>query len=261
MSLVEATIILMVLAVLTAVLAPAVNQYVDDAREAKAKEDVEAIGTAVARLLRDAGMPCLVYAGSTTCEKSSRADLLVGDGNKPIAGANINTAVTNTSNMHAAVGWSSDLAAPSLNANVASMYGTFVQNRPFEQGNNELYVHPGQTTNLVPSTSIDPAVPNSLGAFGHGWRGAYLSGIVEPDPWGYRYMVNSVYLGAARDATTSGEGRAGTGWSFDTFVVSAGRNNTVETDFESTSLKGTSLATGGSVGNDDLLYVISGFGK
>jgi Tfp pilus assembly protein PilE len=27
------------------------------------------------------------------------------------------------------------------------------------------------------------------------WRGAYLNGPVDPDPWGNRYMVNTIYLG------------------------------------------------------------------
>ncbi|MBI2187984.1 MAG: type II secretion system protein [Acidobacteria bacterium] len=257
MSLVEATIILMVLALLTAVLAPAINQYVDDAREAKAKEDVEAIGVAIARLLRDTGNPFLLVVKSgagNQFTKPFRVDLLLSNGNKPTAGANVNTATTNTSNIVGSslpLGWSSD-----LNGNtIASMYDHLVMNEGLSDADDG-YRHPADALDTA-----DPSVPQSLGAFGHGWRGAYVNGIPGPDPWGYRYMVNSVYLGAATDATTSGEGRAGTGWSFDTFVVSAGRNNTAETDFESTNLKGTSLATGGSVGNDDLIYVISGFGK
>lgn len=251
MSLVEATIILMVLAVLTGVLAPTINQYVDDARDAAAKEDVEAIGTAIARLLRDTGDPFLLVDGDATLadrfKKANRVDLLIGNGMEATAGANVNTATTNTANMTGAVGWATDLAAASVNT--ASMYDQLVSN---------------DATYVAPTTAmdtVDPAVPNSLGAFGHGWRGAYLSGIIKPDPWGYRYMVNSVYLGAASDATTAGEGRAGTGWSFDTFVISGGRNNVIEVDFEATTLKGTSFATGSSVGNDDIVSVISGFGR
>ena len=43
MSLIEATIILMVLAILTSVLAPSVGDYVNDARQTKVKEDIEAL--------------------------------------------------------------------------------------------------------------------------------------------------------------------------------------------------------------------------
>src|SRR5687767_8655862 len=59
MSLVEATIILMVLAILTAVIAPSAGDYVSDARATKAKEDVEAIGMAIIRTTRDTGLPCI----------------------------------------------------------------------------------------------------------------------------------------------------------------------------------------------------------
>src|SRR5689334_9700995 len=60
MSLVEATIILMVLSILTAVIAPSVGDYIEDARHTKAKEDVEAIGGGILRTVRDSGLPCLV---------------------------------------------------------------------------------------------------------------------------------------------------------------------------------------------------------
>src|SRR5437870_1377136 len=55
MSLIEATIILMVLFLLTAVMSPAVSDYIEDARHSKAKQDVETIGTTIQRLQRDVG--------------------------------------------------------------------------------------------------------------------------------------------------------------------------------------------------------------
>ncbi|MBI1872798.1 MAG: hypothetical protein HYS05_02780 [Acidobacteria bacterium] len=58
LSLVETTIILLVLLVLTGVLAPAINDFVNDAKDVKVKEDCEAIGATVMRLARDVG-PCL----------------------------------------------------------------------------------------------------------------------------------------------------------------------------------------------------------
>jgi type II secretory pathway pseudopilin PulG len=65
MSLVEATIILMVLMLLTSVLAPSIYDYVVDARMVKVKEDCEAIGVSVMRLVRDVG-PCLKNASTDT---------------------------------------------------------------------------------------------------------------------------------------------------------------------------------------------------
>ena len=87
MSLVEATIVLMVLAVLTAIIAPSMGDYIEDARNTKAKEDVEAIGTAILRLVRDTGIPCLTTQSAPTiatgCTKTTRADLLVSSGTAP----------------------------------------------------------------------------------------------------------------------------------------------------------------------------------
>jgi len=85
MSLVEATIILMVLAILTSVLAPSIGDYVNDARQVKAKEDLEVLGLSVARLVRDTGLPFPVRAAGAAPSKAStnRVDLLVTEGQLP----------------------------------------------------------------------------------------------------------------------------------------------------------------------------------
>src|SRR5688572_6666038 len=55
MSLVEATIILMVLAILTSVIAPTAGDFVSEARNIKGKEDVESLAMSIMRLHRDYG--------------------------------------------------------------------------------------------------------------------------------------------------------------------------------------------------------------
>jgi hypothetical protein len=65
MSLVEATIILFVLMLLTGVLAPSIGDFVFDAKMVKVKEDCEAIGISIMRLVGDVG-PCLKKAGGET---------------------------------------------------------------------------------------------------------------------------------------------------------------------------------------------------
>src|SRR3954469_19865951 len=87
MSLVEATIILMVLARLTAAISPSIADYTNDARQVKAKEDVEAIGTGILRMLKDTGSRCLRTAGTPDCTVATRVDLLVSGGNDPRAAA------------------------------------------------------------------------------------------------------------------------------------------------------------------------------
>jgi type II secretory pathway pseudopilin PulG len=85
MSLVEATIILMVLAILTSVLAPTIGDYVNDARQTKAREDIEALGLGVVRLVRDTGLPFPVRVAGAAPSKAStnRVDLLVSEGGLP----------------------------------------------------------------------------------------------------------------------------------------------------------------------------------
>ena len=77
MSLVEATIILMTLAILTAVIAPAMTDYVEDAKTVKAKEDVEALGISIQRLLQDTGFTGLKFTdGTAALTLANRVDVL-----------------------------------------------------------------------------------------------------------------------------------------------------------------------------------------
>ena len=84
MSLIEATIVLMVMAILVMLLAPTVGDYVNDARQVAARKDVESIGEGILRLLSDTGSRCLRLAGTTDCTIAKRVDLLVSAGDNPI---------------------------------------------------------------------------------------------------------------------------------------------------------------------------------
>jgi len=246
MSLVEATIILMVLAIVTAVLSPSMNDYVNDARRIKAKEDVEAIGISISRLMKDTGFPFLVEDATVTAadrfEMANRADLAVSTGNIPAVQAGVDSgAAAAATAQQGAVDWTDAIAETS---GKVALYNQLVANTP---------TYPNPTTAL---TTANPAAPGSLGAFSLGWRGAYLNGVIGPDPWGFRYTCNTIFLGAATDATAS-NGGAGTGWADDARCLSAGQNNQIEVNFDnatgSTSFSGTQ--------NDDVVFVISGFGK
>jgi hypothetical protein len=79
MSLVEATIILLVLMLLTGVLAPSIWDFVVDAKTVKVKEDCEAIGVSVVRLARDIG-PCFMFDGTRDCTGDNRVDVLYSRG-------------------------------------------------------------------------------------------------------------------------------------------------------------------------------------
>lgn len=252
MSLVEATIVLMVIATLTSVLSPSIRDYVDDARQTKAKEDCEAIGVSIARLLMDTGAPfALKHADkpiATRYRMDNRIDLLVSTGDVPAVHPDVQDEPSSHNNINNTVSWQDPLGHE-----VGSLYDQLVSN---EAG----YIQP-----TVPFDTSDPQPPVGRGLFGFGWRGAYLSPTIGPDPWGFRYAVNSVYLGTAIDADKPGQGQHGRGWAYDTFCVSAGLNAQLETNFED-SLNGnrnggTSFDEAQNGAADDIVYTISGYGR
>jgi type II secretory pathway pseudopilin PulG len=90
MSLIEATVILGVMSMLTAVLAPAVRNYIQSGQQAAAKQDVEEIGSALAKMLVDVGEAWVARDGNgsgvtdpPSHASGNRVDLLVSDGRIP----------------------------------------------------------------------------------------------------------------------------------------------------------------------------------
>ena len=95
-SLVEAAIVLSVVALLAGITAPAVGSYVDTARLARAREDAQVIGAAIRDFIADNAESQFLIDGSngTASEPSTRADanrvnLLVSDGDIPALSAAI----------------------------------------------------------------------------------------------------------------------------------------------------------------------------
>ncbi len=218
MSLVEATIILMVLGLLTAVLSPSIGDYVNDARDVKVKDDVEVIGVSIARAVRDSRTPFLQIAytpGVAGLSENNRADLIVGEGATPALATGI---VDFTSgNISTDIGWADQVGAPLTVDFMADHLITNVPNYP-----------------APTQASFGVGGPQ----FGTGWRGAYISAI-GPDPWGNRYAANTVFLGVASDSNVAGEGFGSGGWTRDVIVLSAGRDSTIQTPFAGTANGGS----------------------
>src|SRR4051812_47922939 len=89
-SLVEATVILATVAILTAAMAPSIGSYISSAQQATAKKDVETISAALAQMLNDTGEGWFVRDGNgasaTTVPShatANRVDLLVSRGTIP----------------------------------------------------------------------------------------------------------------------------------------------------------------------------------
>jgi hypothetical protein len=223
MSLVEATIILMVLAILTSVLTPTVGDYVNDARQTKAKEDIEALGTGIVRMLRDTGKPFPQITPNTTYTAANRVDLLVSEG-----------------------------AAPSVTATTGTLAeaANFVVTNALEWNDAIANNVESATDHLVTNVANYTAVtfPAAGGPRpGLGWRGGYLSTATGPDPWGNRYGCTTVWLNPSTD---NGAGFEGT--NKDAFCLSAGSDGNVDTDMDGTANGGV------AVGGDDLVFVMQG---
>jgi hypothetical protein len=232
LSLIEVTIMLLVLMLLTGVLAPSIFDFVKDAQWVKVKEDCEAIAVSVARLTRDVG-PCLKFYGTGTCTKDNRVDLLFSDGPDvtidDLLGEGT-TVFSSGGNIAMPLNWNED------DVRGDSMEKQFTKNGP-------VYLTPANYGNY---SAVGPL-------FGLGWRGAYLSAPIGPDPWGHRYLVNSVFLSVAIDATPgTGEGQKSGGWSNDTFCISAGPNGFYQTAFGGNGYGGVTRL------GDDFLFIISG---
>lgn len=245
MSLVEATIILMVLAVLTGVIAPSAADYLNDARNVKAAEDVTAIGTGIRRLLRDTGKRCLLLDGGSTCLVANRVDLLLGSG-APAKAVEATTAYT-LANAAAAT-------AATFNWQGATGMGggTIVQTDTIEDQLVTNTTTPYVSTNLFTSGGG----PRD----GLGWRGAYLTGPTGADPWGYKYQANTMFLAVARPASltsTIAEGLLSGGWASDVLVISGGTNGVIETSFGNEGAAAGKL-NASNPGGDDVIYLVQG---
>ena len=186
----------------------------------------------MARLAADVG-PCFKFEGNKPCYMKNRVDLLYSDGPK-IEAKMLGQYAVDLHNMN--------LYSQRLNWDYSdradSMEDQFV------------------TNNL----QVPYPTPTQLGTFNAsgpqinlGWRGGYLSPGIGPDPWGRKYVVNSAFLAVALDSTWWwGEGSKKSGWSIDTFCISAGPNGLYET-----AIGGNGHGGVDRIG-DDFIYIIAG---
>lgn len=244
MSLVEALIILLVLMLLTGVLAPSIWDWVKDSEEVKVKEDCEAIGAAVARLMRDVGR-CLVTNSVNGCVAHFRADLLYGGGDMPLLDP-LRAPVFPAGPFNDAANW--DFLAP---PNPGAL--TSVDTLEAQLVTNSLWNGFSGTHYHVP-TGSDFML--TLPVFNLGWRGPYLSSPIGPDPWGNRYMVNTMFLAPLNPVPPPAmwgiEGAVG--WNRPVICLSAGPNEYIETPFGGIGPPGF----GELRGADDFIFVIQG---
>jgi type II secretory pathway pseudopilin PulG len=245
-TLVEAAVVIATTALLASVLAPSLGQYVDQARQARARQDITTIGDAVNEFITDnAEHQFLINASNGTLaeEPPTRADanrvnLLVSDGDIPV----LATAVSTESFWTGVV----------TGTTVDTLSNHLAENAPGETSGSR-YRNPTDITIPFPGgNNIDFSRTESSGLNApYAWRGAYLRSPVRSDPWGNRYAVNVAFLDPAPTAVvsniTAGFG-VGTYPTLDVFVLSAGPDEEIDT---------RSAQDGAVPGDDDFIYLVS----
>ncbi|MBI1875924.1 MAG: prepilin-type N-terminal cleavage/methylation domain-containing protein [Acidobacteria bacterium] len=174
-SLVELAIVIAAAAILFSVLTPVVMAVTDQTTRLRAERDAATLRDALLQLLQDTGAIRVRTAG----EEGQLVYLLVSDGDTPTLGGGD-------------AGWTRPLTA---NGVIDLLERHLVSNSPSGD--------PKPRWNL-------PSGPRAAG-----WRGAYLRGPIEADPWGGRYAVNVGFFGTHSDVV----------------VLSAGPNRAVDSPY------------------------------
>jgi type II secretory pathway pseudopilin PulG len=240
-TLVEVSIILMVLSVLSLILLPGLGSYLRDARLARARADLAAIHEGVLRFLEDTGEGVFRCIGNGNRDTGDGGpddpsdpsayftlEMLISDGDTPDGG-------------DVGDGWR--WREPWSGHPVDTLANHLVKNSPgYDYGAG--YRTPDD---IVADGSERQVAFASQAGFGaqFAWRGPYISGRVASDPWGNRYAINVMYMDPGADSATGD----GAGYMYDIFVLSAGPDEEIDTPFS---------VDGVIPGDDDLLRVIAG---
>lgn len=199
-TLIEATIVLAVATILISAMAPVASRTLGTARQSRAVQDTDAIATAIGNFLTD--FTTFTPFTTTALTGGTTVQMLVGDGDIPRA-----VSLTGSAD------WDDPVAAgpPAID---------FLERHLV-------------TNNPITSGSYNTASCAPVSAPTNCWRGAYLNAPLDPDPWGNRYAVNTLYL---RSSTAN-----------DVFVLSTGQDEEIDTAF---------TVNGATPGDDDIISVI-----
>jgi prepilin-type N-terminal cleavage/methylation domain-containing protein len=220
-TLAEVTVVLLAVSILAGAAAPSARRALDRAKLARAVSDETAIKTAISNWIADmTGYFGFTIDGATGAVNSANTtQTLVSDGDMP------RDCVATSGCGGGAISW---------NAPVDNVGGLTD------------FLERHLVTN-TPRGSAANDYPVGAGA----WRGAYVSGPIDPDPWGNRYAVNVKWL---KDDSNCGSR------SNDTLVLSAGPDEIINTNyrFDVFPACGPNTAgTGGAIpANDDIIVVV-----
>lgn len=261
-TLVEVTIILLVLAILALILLPVIDRWIQIARIVKVREDLLVIGTVIPVMLHDIGECCFwlnastpgggggaaigggTISGPPVRSDSNRIELLISDGDIPSGNGLLQvTPWLQPFSVGNGV-FDVDFLEYHLSTNTPGggigIGGIGIGGIGFP------YRRPSTIAPTVGNTQRDGFARPSSGFFNaeFSWRGAYLTTPINPDPWGNRYMVNVQFLDTQPDLLANFNDMA-----LDVFVLSVGPDEEVDTFF---------AMDGAFPGDDDEIFIISG---
>jgi hypothetical protein len=195
-TLVEVTIILLVLVILSAILLPQLGGFNRMARYAKVKEDVGVTCATIAAYAHDTGENNFWNHGWRDPDSPDRSwpvGLLFGDGDMPDgSGVEGSESWRGVGGEYFAV--STDFLYEELRFTVDTLANHLIHNTPQDEPN-QGYRTPadmvdGDNSSRIPGgLRFDPPSGQGFNSM-FAWRGPYISDVVDPDPWGNRYMAN-----------------------------------------------------------------------
>jgi type II secretory pathway pseudopilin PulG len=251
-SLIELTIILVVLSILCAILARVIGRYVRNAKVIRCREDVQALGSAIWMYIEDTGNSYFIRDGSPDESLGAGRSLGTPTGSAPDQwdGNRVEMLVSDGDIPEIVDGGDASWERPAAPADTAVDFFEYhlVTNNP----NNNLgyaYRTPSDLAKGADDYPDDPMFArDESGGFNSefAWRGPYITAPIDPDPWGNRYASNVIYLDPDNDTTNATP--ASNGFEEDTVVLSAGPDEEVDTDYDVDGL---------TPGDDDILYTVS----
>jgi len=258
-TLVEVTIILLVLVILSSILLPNLGGFNRLARYVRVKEDVGAICASAARMLTDIGETAFYHWGgrdggrrmSDTPYRQDPIGLLIGDGDTPELNGNV---AGNGANWQSQYGEKfqegKDISGVAVDFRVDTIANHMIHNSPSGNPANAyrtpLDMISGNTSAGVSGgLHFDPAGGQGFNSM-FAWRGPYLSDRVDSDPWGNRYMINvfALWIPAELD---------GDGFNSAVVCYSAGPDEEIDTEFNQ--------PVGWTTGDDDITAIVHSGGS
>jgi len=249
-TLVEVTIILLVLVILSTIMLPQLGNFNRLARFVKVREDTAAICSVVKKMLDEVMLGAFYTAPAT---RGGPVGLLVGPGDTPINGSAADGACTGCPAPQD-LNWADAAGQTGQNMKTDDNVGTVSFSTSLLQDHLQQNQPNGSASTNRYKNVIDNPQRYAAGAF-FGWRGPYLDELTT-DPWNNRYAVNTFALVKPANAQSGA-----TLYTSAVVCYSAGPDGAIDTIINQPMISpGGGQANGWVFGDDDQGAILSAGG-